>query len=88
MQAERLCGRENTMNRQEVLKRVVELFSIMTDEEIFEESELVVDLGISSMDILTLMSYIEEEFQIKIAVCNVCKMVTVRDVVDFIMNTT
>lgn len=74
------------MSRQEILKRVVDLFSIMTDEEILEESELIDDLGISSMDILTLMSYIEEEFKIKIAVCNVCKMITVRDVVDFIIN--
>lgn len=76
------------MIRQEVLKRVVEMFFIMTDEEILEESELDVDLGISSMDILTLMSYIEEEFDVNIAACNVCKMVTVRDVVDFIINTT
>ena len=74
------------MSRQEILKRVVDLLSIMTDEEILEESELIDDLGISSMDILTLMSYIEEEFKIKIAVCNVCKMITVRDVVDFIIN--
>ena len=74
------------MSRQEILKRVVDLFSIMTAEEILEESELIDDLGISSMDILTLMSYIEEEFKIKIAVCNVCKMITVRDVVDFIIN--
>lgn len=74
------------MNRQEILKRVVNLFSIMTDaEEIRENSELIDDLGISSMDILALTSYIEEEFKIKIAVCNVGRMVTVGDVVDFIM---
>lgn len=75
------------MNRQEVLKTVVGMFSMMTSaEEINESSELIDDLGISSMDILTLMSYIEEEFKIRITERNIRKIITVGDIVDFILN--
>lgn len=72
------------MDREDILKRVTQLFSLMTDEEILAESELSNDLGISSMDVLSLMSYVEEEFEIKVGVNDICNMVTVNDVVDFV----
>lgn len=72
------------MDREDILKRVTQLFSLMTDEEILAESELSNDLGISSMDVLSLMSYVEEEFEIKVGVNDISDMVTVNDVVDFI----
>ena len=61
-----------------VLKRVIELFSTMTEaEEITEDSELIDDLEISSMDILFVVSCLEEEFQVKISEKDIRKMYTV-----------
>lgn len=66
-----------------ILKKVIELFSTMTEvaaEEITEESELIDDLEISSMDVLFLISSLEEEFHISVPEKEIRKMVTVGDV--------
>lgn len=74
------------MNRQEVLEKLIRIFSTMTEsEEITEESDLGDDLGISSMDLLTLISYIEEEFHIQISERSIRDIVTVSDVVDVVL---
>ncbi len=73
------------MDNSEVLDRVIKLFAVMTEaENIHADSELVEDLDISSMDILLLVSGIEEEFSIKISEREIRKMITVGDVVDVI----
>lgn len=73
------------MDNEKILERVIALFSRMTEEEeITEESEIVDDLGISSMDVLFLISSMEEEFGIKISEKLIRKMVTVSDVVEII----
>lgn len=73
------------MCKDDILKRVIELFSTMTEaEEINEDSELVDDLEISSMDVLFLISCIEEEFNIKVPEKAIRKMFTVSDVADII----
>lgn len=73
------------MCKDDILKRVIELFSTMTEaEEINEDSELVDDLEISSMDVLFLISCIEEEFNIKVPEKAIRKMSTVSDVADII----
>lgn len=75
------------MYNEDILKRVIKLFSTMTDaEEINEDSELLEDLGISSMDILFLISGLEEEFQVKVSEKVVRKMVTIEDVVDTVIS--
>lgn len=75
------------MYNEDILKRVIKLFSTMTDaEEINEDSELLEDLGISSMDILFLISGLEEEFQVKVSEKVVRKMVTIEDVVDTVVS--
>lgn len=66
-----------------VLKRVINLFSAMTEvaaDEITADSELIDDLGISSMDVLFLISSLEEEFKVKVMEKDIRKMVTVGDV--------
>lgn len=74
------------MKREEVLKTVISIFSMMTDvETIREESELIDDLGISSMDILMLIAYIEEEFHIRIRERSIRRIITVGDIVDVIL---
>ena len=75
------------MNRDIVKKRVIEIFSTMTDsDEVSEDSELLSDLEISSMDILVLLCNVEVEFSIKIAERLMRKMVTISDVVDVVMS--
>lgn len=73
-----------------MLQRVIDLFATMadTDEEITVDSELTDDLGISSMDVLFLISSLEEEFRIKVPERLIRKMVTIGDVVDIITSLT
>ena len=74
------------MKRDEVLKTVIDIFSMMTDaNNISANSELIDDLGISSMDILILIAYIEEEFHIRLTERNMRRIITVDDVVDVIL---
>lgn len=71
------------MSSETILNRVIELFSTMTEaEEITADSEILDDLEISSMDVLFLVSAIEEEFHISIPEKLIRKMVTVGDVAD------
>ena len=73
------------MNNEQILERIIALFARMTEEtDITEDSEIIDDLGISSMDILFLISSMEEEFGVKISEKAVRKMITVGDVVDII----
>ncbi len=75
------------MKRDEVLKTVIDIFSMMTDaKNISADSELIDDLGISSMDILILITYIEEEFHIRMTERNMRRIITVSDVVDVILH--
>ena len=76
------------MNREGILQRVIALFATMadTDEDITAESELIEDLGISSMDVLFLISSLEEEFQIKVSEKAFRKIVTIEDVVDTVVS--
>lgn len=71
-----------------ILERVIELFSAMTDEEVNQDSELVDDLGISSMDVMFVISSLEEEFHVKISEKEIRRMYTVGDVVDTIVSLT
>lgn len=73
------------MYNEELLKRVIELFSTMTEaDEITEESEIMEDLEINSMDVLFLISSLEAEFGVKVPEKAIRKMVTVGDVVEII----
>ena len=73
------------MCKDDILNRAIDLFSTMTEaEEITEDSELIDDLEISSMDILFVMSSLEEEFQVKISEKDIRKMYTVGDVANVV----
>ena len=76
------------MDLEAVFRRVIELFATMadTDGEITAESELIEDLGISSMAALILLTSLEEEFKIKIPEKALRKMVTIEDVVDTVVS--
>jgi acyl carrier protein len=74
------------MANMDILQRVIDLISTMadTEEEITEESELINDLGISSMDILFMISSLEEEFKIKVSERVVRRMYTIADVAQIV----
>lgn len=70
----------------DILQRVIDLFATMadTEDEITADSELIDDLGISSMDVLFLISCLEEEFMIKVPEAMLRKMFTIGDVAEII----
>lgn len=71
------------MSNEEILKRIISLISTISEaEEITEESEIIEDLGISSMDVLYLVSCMEVEFGVKIPERTVRSFVVVGDMVD------
>ena len=73
------------MKHREPLDKVIEILSDMTEhDDISENDELIEDLDISSMDVLFIISSLEEEFEIQIPEKEVRKMVTVGDVVNTI----
>ena len=77
------------MDREEIFRFIVSVFDTLIEvSEIRESDELVEDLGISSMDILTLISYLEEEFGIRITERMIRKVVTVGDLVDLVQKHT
>lgn len=73
------------MSRQEILATLIRIFSTITDAtEITESCDLLNDLGISSMDLLSLVAYIEEEFQISISERSIRNICSVGDLVDVV----
>lgn len=75
------------MYDQDVLKKIIELFYTISEaEEISAESELIEDLDLSSMDVMFLISSLEEEFHISVPEKEIRKMVTVGDVVQIIQD--
>lgn len=64
-----------------IQERVIEQLSTLTEvDELTLDNELVNDLEISSMDVLFLISSLEEEFKVKVMEKDIRKMVTVGDV--------
>lgn len=72
------------MSREAILNKVIELFATMTEADVMEDSEIMEDLDLSSMDVLFLISSLEDEFQIKIPEKAIRKIETVGDVADII----
>lgn len=75
------------MRREEIIQFLNSVFATIIDvNEIHESDELIDDLGISSMDILTLISYLEEEFNIQITERMIRRVVTVGDLADLVQH--
>lgn len=74
------------MNRADILNKVIELFSTMTEAEVMEDSEIMEDLDLSSMDVLFLISNLEDEFQIKMPEKEIRKVETVGDIADVVFH--
>lgn len=74
------------MSRDDILNKVIELFSTMTEAEVMEDSEIMEDLDLSSMDVLFLISSLEDEFQIKMPEKEIRKVETVGDIADVVFH--
>lgn len=74
------------MSRDDILNKVIELFSTMTEAEVMEDSEIMEDLDLSSMDVLFLISNLEDEFQIKMPEKEIRKVETVGDIADVVFH--
>ena len=81
----RLKERRMFMSRNEILKKMIDLFSSLSDAEtITEDSELLDDLDLSSIDMFFLLAKLETEYKFKVSEKMIRKIVTVGDVVDII----
>ena len=73
------------MSHEMILQRVIALFSAMVeDTKITADSEIMEDLEISSMDVLFLITNLEEEFHVKVPEREIRRMFTVGDVAQVI----
>ena len=69
-----------------MLERIAEILSKYTKEEITLEATLVNDLGLSSFDIVSIVTAFEDEFDIEISDRDIRKLVSVADIIDYIEN--
>ena len=73
------------MHKDVIFEKIVGMISTISEaEEITEESEIIEDLGISSMDVLYLVSCMEAEFGIKIPEKVFRQIEVVGDMVDIV----
>ena len=74
------------MDRELVKETVTELIRKIIDDdvEITEESGLMEDLDLSSLEIMTMIADIEQEYQIVLGETELRSMVSVGDIVDCI----
>ena len=69
-----------------MLEKIAEILSKYTKEEITLEATLVNDLGLSSFDIVSIVTAFEDEFDIEISDRNIRKLVSVADIMEYIEN--
>ena len=63
------------------VKKILENY---TESEIKEDSSLVVDLGLSSLDIVSIVSDFEDEFNIKIEDKDIFNFINVDDILKYL----
>lgn len=68
-------------------KKIIEILSNYTDvepDQIALDSNLVADLGFTSLDVLDMVSEFEDEYDIEIQDREIKQMKTVQDIVDYL----
>ena len=70
----------------EKLKELIRDYSGSRDLQISEDSSLIKDLQLSSLDVISLIGMIEDKFDIEVDDDNIAGIVTVKDVVDYIIS--
>ena len=69
-----------------MLEKIQELAAAYTIKEITPNTILRSDLGLSSFDLVSLLSEVEETFDIKIKDEDIMSLNTVQDLIDYIEN--
>lgn len=72
-----------------VEKEVIELIASVAEvdeESISLSSDLVLDIGLESLDVVTLISEFEKKYQVKIHDKDIKSLQTVEDIVNYIKN--
>ena len=75
------------MTKESVFEQIQEILAEMTDmekEEIKPDSKMIYDIGLSSVELLSLLATIESGFSIRIPEKAIRTFVTVRDIADYV----
>lgn len=70
-----------------MLEKVIDIiseFTMLEKEKITEESSLVNDLGLNSMDVINVVVAFEEEFNVEIPDSKIKELVTVGDIEEYL----
>lgn len=77
------------MNKDKIfseIKRIIVESADIPEEEINENSLLMDDLELSSLEVLDLIAHLEEVFQICFSEKELRKIISIKDLVDYIQN--
>lgn len=77
------------MNKDKIfseIKRIIVESADIPEEEINENSLLMDDLELSSLEVLDLIAHLEEVFQIRFSEKELRKIISIEDLVDYIQN--
>ena len=67
-----------------MLERVKEILSKYTEREITEDAQLRADLGLSSFDLVAIVSEFEDTFDLEISDRELSRFITVRDILGYL----
>lgn len=76
------------MKKDQVLESVMEIINKATDipmDELSAEKEMMDDLDMSSLEIMTMISSVEKAFKLRISSDALRDFVTIEDIADFLM---
>ncbi len=68
----------------ETIQSILSKYTTVSKDEITEKSVLTADLGLSSFDVVSIVSDFEDEFDIEIPDRDIRKLVTVKDIIGYI----
>ena len=68
----------------ETIQTILSKYTTVSKDEIIENSVLTSDLGLSSFDVVSIVSDFEDEFDIEIPDRDIRKLVTIKDVIEYI----
>lgn len=66
------------------IQTILSKYTTVNKDEITENSVLTADLGLSSFDVVSIVSDFEDEFDIEIPDRDIRKLVTVKDIIEYI----
>ena len=70
----------------EKIRMILADYTTVPGEKIVESSVLTADLGLSSFDVVAIVSAIEDEFDIEIPDRDIRKLVTIQDAIEYIQS--